>query len=85
MAVAVDARPRAKWLRTKQHRQWMTRSYAVALVFFEVRLIAGVFGFDQDLEAIETIVWSCLACAIPLADVVLQLQESQRSRSPAVR
>jgi len=63
----------------------MTRSYAVALVFFEVRLIAGVFGFDEDLAAIETIVWSCLVCAIPLADVVLQLQESRRSRSPAGR
>ncbi|HEY6045408.1 MAG TPA: DUF2306 domain-containing protein, partial [Pyrinomonadaceae bacterium] len=30
-----------------QHRQWMTRSYAVALVFFEVRLISGVFGLDD--------------------------------------
>lgn len=64
-----------------QHRQWMTRSYAVALVFFEVRVIAGVFGFDQDIVAIETLVWTCVALAIPLADVVLQIQDSQRVRA----
>lgn len=29
----------------QQHRQWMTRSYAVALVFFEVRLISGSSGW----------------------------------------
>jgi uncharacterized membrane protein YozB (DUF420 family) len=28
--------------KVQQHRQWMTRSYAVALVFLEVRVIAGV-------------------------------------------
>ena len=30
-----------------QHRQWMTRSYALALVFIEVRVFLGVTGFDQ--------------------------------------
>ena len=28
----------------QRHRQWMTRSYAVALFFFEVRLISGRRG-----------------------------------------
>jgi hypothetical protein len=68
--------------RIQQHRQWMTRSYAVALVFFEVRLISGVFGFDDSLAAGETIVWLCIVFAIPLADVVLQIQESRRARAP---
>src|SRR5271169_867392 len=31
-----------------QHRQWMTRSYAVALTFFQIRLIVGVMGWDHD-------------------------------------
>lgn len=68
----------------QQHRQWMTRSYAVALVFFEVRLISGVLGLDDSGDAVgETIVWICVAFAIPLADFVLQLQDSRRSRLPS--
>jgi uncharacterized membrane protein len=67
--------------RIQQHRQWMTRSYAVALVFFEVRLISGVFGFDDSNAAGETIIWICLALAIPLADIVLQIQDSWRARA----
>jgi uncharacterized membrane protein len=65
----------------QQHRQWMTRSYAVALVFFEVRAISGIFGLDATPGAAETIVWSCVAAAIPLADLVLQMQESWRFRA----
>jgi uncharacterized membrane protein len=67
----------------QQHRQWMTRSYAVALVFFEVRLISGILGLDDSETASETIVWICLAFSIPLADLVLQIQESRRARTPA--
>jgi uncharacterized membrane protein len=65
----------------QQHRQWMTRSYAVALVFFEVRLISGIFGLDDSNTAGETIIWICLALAIPLADIVLQIQDSWRARA----
>ena len=53
----------------QQHRQWMTRSYAVALVFFEVRFISGVLGPDDSNAAGEVIIWICLVAAIPLADV----------------
>jgi len=65
----------------QQHRQWMTRSFAVALVFFEVRVISGIFGLDDTPGASEAIVWSCIVLAIPMADVVLQLQESWRARA----
>lgn len=55
--------------RITQHRQWMTRSYAVALVFFEGRFISGVFGFDSASEVAQmTIIWSCLALALLLAE-----------------
>ena len=67
----------------QQHRQWMTRSYAVALVFFEVRLISGVLGLDDSNAAGEVIIWICLVMAIPMADVVLQLQEVWRVRPQA--
>jgi len=71
--------------KTQQHRQWMTRSYAMALVFFANRLIPGVFGLDDDVAANDTIDWITLALAIPLADLVLQLQESFRSRAPVAQ
>lgn len=65
----------------QQHRQWMTRSFAVALVFLEVRVIAGVSGWEKLGDAaIETIVWCCLSFSILMADVVLQWQEFARRR-----
>jgi uncharacterized membrane protein len=64
------------------HRQWMTRSFAVAIVFLEVRVIGGVTGWDQlGPGAIETIVWVCLAFAVLAADIVLQWQDLHRSRA----
>ena len=50
----------------------MTRSFAVAIVFLEVRVIGGVTGWDAlGPHAIETIVWCCLAFSILAADIVL--------------
>ena len=70
--------------KVQQPRQWMTRSFAVALVFVEVRVIAGVTGLEKlGPGAIETIVWSCLAFSILSADIVLQLQELKQSRPVA--
>jgi len=67
--------------KTQQHRQWMTRSFAVALVFLEVRVILGVAGWDTaGPGVVEAVVWFCNAVSIFLADVVLQLQELLRSR-----
>ena len=63
----------------QEHRQWMTRSFAVALVFLEVRVIGGVGGWDDlDVNANETIVWVCLAFSILLADLLLQCQQPGR-------
>jgi hypothetical protein len=62
------------------HRQWMTRSYAVAIVFLEVRVITGVLGWDRNLALVEATVWACLPLALLLADVVIQWQELRRMR-----
>lgn len=92
IAAAVDA---ALWMittgiamvfvfkgRVEQHRQWMTRSFAVALVFLEGRVIGGITGWENlDVHANETIVWFCLAFSILLADLVLQWQQPGRSTS----
>jgi uncharacterized membrane protein len=65
--------------KVQQHRQWMTRSFAVALVFLEVRVIGGLGGWETlDVHANETIVWTCLAFSILLADIILQCQELGR-------
>ncbi len=46
--------------KVQQHRQWMTRSFAVALVFLEVRVILGVTGWEKlGIAATETVVWAC--------------------------
>ena len=67
--------------KVQQHRQWMTRSFAVALVFVEVRVVLGVTGWDKVHGPMdETVVWCCLAFSVLFADVVLQMQELRRAR-----
>jgi uncharacterized membrane protein len=62
--------------RIEQHRQWMSRSLAMALVFLEVRVIEGVTGWETLGPAVDaTVVWACVALGYPLADTVLQIQE----------
>lgn len=51
------------------HRQWVTRSYAVALVFIAGRFVMGVTGWETlGVEIVQAIIWSCLALSVPLAD-----------------
>jgi uncharacterized membrane protein len=33
--------------KVQQHRQWMTRSFAVALVFLEARVVGGMTGWEN--------------------------------------
>lgn len=67
--------------RVQEHQQWMTRSFAVALVFLEGRVIGGVTGWENlGDRASEAIVWFCLAFSILAADLVLQWQKLGRSR-----
>src|ERR1043166_4956839 len=54
------------------HRQWATRSYAIALVFSGGRFVMGIIGWEPlGVEIVQAIIWSCLALAVPLADVSL--------------
>jgi uncharacterized membrane protein len=72
--------------KVQQHRQWMTRSFAVALVFLEVRVVLGLTGWEKlGVHATETVVWSCLAFSLLAADIVLQVQELRRSRPAPAR
>ena len=58
------------------HRQWATRSYAIALVFIAGRFVMGVTGWETlGVEIVQAIIWSCLALSVPLADVALNWKE----------
>jgi uncharacterized membrane protein len=72
--------------KVQQHRQWMTRSFAVALVFLEVRVVSGITGWENlGPHAIETIVWTCLVFSVFLGDLALQVQELRRARPIAAK
>lgn len=68
-----------------QHRQWMTRSYAVAIVFLEVRVISGLGGWNNSVAINETIIWVCLALSLLLADIAIHWQDLWSARSVAAK
>ena len=70
-----------------QHRQWMTRSYAVSLTFFQIRFILGMSGLDQppSFAVTEIVVWTCVALAVLVGDLANQWYELQAARLRAPR
>lgn len=53
-----------------QHRQWMIRSFALALVFVEARFFLGVTGWGElGIDMAQAVIWSCLALALLFADL----------------
>ena len=64
--------------RIQQHRQWMIRSFACALIFLEARVILVFFRVPE--PAVEMVVWGCVAAAFPIADLVLQIDELLRQQ-----
>ena len=72
--------------KVQQHRQWMTRSFAVALIFLEGRVILGVTGWERlGPHVVETVVWCCVGFSLLIGDIVLQLQETLRARRVPAR
>ena len=68
--------------KVEPHRRWMTRSFSVALVFLEVRIVLGVTGWENlDTHVSEAVVWGCNVFAWMAADIALQIQELLRSRT----
>ena len=58
------------------HRQWATRSYAIALVFIAGRFVLGITGWEAlGVEIVQAIIWGCLALSVPLADIALNWRE----------
>jgi hypothetical protein len=72
--------------RIAQHRQWIVRSYAVALVFIEGRFILGVTGWELlGVEIAQAIIWSCLAMSILVADLANHWMEIRSAVSTPVK
>lgn len=68
------------------HRQWATRSYAIALVFIAGRFVLGVTGWEAlGVEIVQAIIWSCLALSVPLADVAIHWKELRSTVTVPVR
>jgi uncharacterized membrane protein len=68
------------------HRQWATRSYAIALVFIAGRFVMGITGWEAlGVEIVQAIIWACLALSVPLADVAINWRELRSSSSVRVR
>ena len=68
------------------HRQWATRSYAIALVFIAARFVLGVTGWETlGIEIVQAIIWGCLALAVPLADISLNWRELRNVSSVPVK
>ena len=69
-----------------QHRQWMTRSYAVALIFLQVRLILGLTGLDPPNGGItEVVLWTCVALSILIGDLANQWYDLASARPRLAR
>ena len=69
-----------------QHRQWATRSYAVALVFIGGRFFMGITGAEtMGIEIVQAVIWTCLVAAVPLADVALHWKDIRSSLSKSTK
>jgi hypothetical protein len=68
------------------HRQWATRSYAVALVFIAGRFFLGVTGAETlGVEIVQAVIWACLVMAVPLADLSLHWKELRSTLSKSTK
>ena len=68
------------------HRQWATRSYALALVFIAGRFVMGVTGWETlGVEIVQAIIWSCLALALVFADISIHWREIKSALSKQVK
>lgn len=68
------------------HKQWATRSYAIALVFIAGRFVMGITGWETlGVEIVQAIIWSCLALSVPLADVAINWKDLRSKVAAPVR
>jgi uncharacterized membrane protein len=58
------------------HREWMIRSYAVALIFIEGRVLMAVPGIGRGgMDAIVLVNWACFAVTLVVVECMLRWRE----------
>ena len=68
------------------HKQWATRSYAIALVFIAGRFVLGITGWETlGVEIVQAIIWSCLALSMVAADISIHWKEIRAAFAPEVK
>jgi hypothetical protein len=68
------------------HKQWATRSYAIALVFIAGRFVMGITGWEKlGVEIVQAIIWSCLALSMVFADISIHWRELKSALSTSVK
>ncbi|HKP47589.1 MAG TPA: DUF2306 domain-containing protein [Pyrinomonadaceae bacterium] len=88
-AMLITATTLAGWFAYKRkialHRQWATRSYAIALVFIGGRFFLGITGWEaQGIEIVQAVIWGCLALSVMLADISIHWKEIRSTVSVPV-
>src|SRR6185503_11059694 len=64
------------------HRQWATRSYAIALVFIAGRFVMGITGWELlGVEIVQAVIWACLAMAMVFAEISIHWREIRAALS----
>jgi predicted membrane protein DUF2306 len=68
------------------HKQWATRSYALALVFIAGRFVMGTTGWETlGVEIVQAIIWSCLALALLFAEISINWREIRAALSKQIK
>jgi hypothetical protein len=61
---------------TKSHSEWMTRSYAIVLIFLEGRVLMAIPALARHgMDAVVLVNWGCLAITLVVVESLLRWRE----------
>lgn len=70
----------------KAHREWMTRSYAIVLIFLEGRVLMAIPALARHgMDAVVLVNWGCLAVTLVVVESFLRWREVFPIRQPNIR
>ncbi len=71
---------------TRSHREWMTRSYAIVLIFLEGRVLMAIPALARHgMDAVVLVNWGCLAVTLVVVECLLRWREVFPARLPDSR
>lgn len=70
----------------KTHREWMTRSYAIALIFLEGRVLMAIPAVARHgMDAVVLVNWGCFAVTLVVVESFLRWREVFPARRSSAR